>query len=204
MKILVLDSNPKTKETSHSKWAFDHLLKNIETPHDVDVWSLYKMEIPMIDQDVFSAWDKLQNGQLLNEVEQHKLNVRNDILEKFLMYDHYIVVSPLWNFGIPPQLKSFVDVVAVAGKTFKYTEKGPEGLLKGSFSHIQASGAIFSGELSHIEFGHRYISHMFKFMGLQEKAPLLIEGTNLGNFDRDEFSGILEKWSEEVLNHLEV
>lgn len=53
------------------------------------------------------------------------------ILEQFLAADTVIVGAPMYNFSIPSQLKAWIDRIAVAGKTFRYGENGPEGLAKG-------------------------------------------------------------------------
>ena len=49
-------------------------------------------------------------------------------LEEILQADIIVIGAPMYNFGIPSQLKAWIDRLAVAGKTFQYTEKGPEGL----------------------------------------------------------------------------
>ncbi len=202
MKVLLIDANPKTAEHSHSKWASDHYVAALKGQgHYVEVWPVYQMNIPMIDEDVMSAFGKSMAGMALSETELEKMNLRNMILEKFMGFDHYVIVSPLWNFGIPPQLKSLVDAVAVANKTFKYTDKGPIGLLKGTFVHIQASGGVYS-EMPQMEFGNRYISQVFSFMGLEEKLSLLIEGTNMGLFDRDTYQTTLDSWVKEAVKEV--
>lgn len=196
MKVLLIDANPKSKEQAHSKWAADQYLKKLQGEgHDVEVWPIYQMNIPMIDEDVFSAFGKMMANESLSDVEQEKMHQRQSILDDFMSFEHFVIVSPMWNFGIPPQLKSLVDAVAVAGKTFKYTAEGPVGLLKGTFVHIQASGGVYT-QTPEYEFGHRYMAHVMKFMGLTEKPPLLIEGTNLGEFDRTVFQSTLDAWLE--------
>jgi len=143
MKVLLIDANPKTADYSHSKWAAKQYVKELKAGgHEVDTWSVYQMDIPVIDEDVMNAFGKMMAKKSLSLEEERKINLRNTLLEDFMTYDHYVIVSPLWNFGIPPQLKSLVDVVAIAGKTFKYTENGPVGLLEGNFVHIQASGGV--------------------------------------------------------------
>jgi FMN-dependent NADH-azoreductase len=194
MKVLLIDANPKTAEHSHSKWASDQYIEALkEQGHYVEIWPIYQMNIPMIDEDVMNAFGKSMKGMDLTTIEMDKLEKRNLILEKFMKFDHYVIVSPLWNFGVPPQLKALIDAVAVAGKTFKYTDKGPVGLLEGSFVHIQAAGGIYK-EMPEFEFGNRYISHVMRFMGLEEKLSLLIEGTNMGNFERSFFQDTLTEW----------
>jgi FMN-dependent NADH-azoreductase len=194
MKVLIIDANPKTEEHSHSKWAAEHYIKALKNEgHYVEVWPLYRMNIPVIDEDVISAFGKSAEGIDLTDDEYEKMELREIILKKFVNFDHYVIVSPLWNFGVPPQLKALVDVVAVAGKTFKYTDKGPIGLLKGTFLHIQASGGVYA-QLPEMEFGNRFVGHIFRFLGLEEKLSLLIEGTNTGNFDRAIYQDTLDEW----------
>lgn len=202
MKVLLIDANPKTADYSHSKWAAKQYVNQLQAEgHEVDTWSIYQMDIPVIDEDVMNAFGKMMNQKPLTQAEERKISVRNKLLEDFMTYDHYVVVSPLWNFGIPPQLKALVDVVAIAGKTFRYTENGPLGLLEGSFVHIQASGGAYS-QMPEIEFGNRYISHVFAFLGLTEKDSLLIEGTNTGTFDRETFQPSLDEWVKDSLKEV--
>ncbi|MBN2795431.1 MAG: NAD(P)H-dependent oxidoreductase [Clostridia bacterium] len=194
MKVLVIDSNPKQEEISHSKWAAEQYIKALkEAGHYVEIWPIYQMNIPVIDETTMNAMSKTSQGIDLSEEEYEKLELREMILSRFINFDHYVIVSPLWNFGIPPQLKALIDNIAVAGKTFKYTEKGPVGLMEGTFVHIQASGGIYS-DMPEMEFGHRYIKHIFRFLGLEEKLSLLIEGTNLGDFERSIYQETLDDW----------
>ncbi|PNB70901.1 FMN-dependent NADH-azoreductase, partial [Pseudomonas sp. FW305-BF6] len=81
------------------------------------------------------------------------------IVTQFVEADKYVFVTPMWNFSFPPVMKSYIDAVCVAGKTFKYTENGPQGLLGGKKAlHIQASGGVYSeGPAAGMEMGHRYI-----------------------------------------------
>ena len=55
----------------------------------------------------------------------------NTNLETFMNADRYVFVTPMWNFSYPPVVKAYLDNVAIAGKTFKYTENGTVGLLEG-------------------------------------------------------------------------
>ena len=61
------------------------------------------------------------------------------LLQQFLDADVIVVGAPMYNFGIPSTLKAWIDRITVAGKTFRYTDKGPEGLAGGK-RVIVASG----------------------------------------------------------------
>lgn len=191
MKVLVIDANPKTLEHAHSKWAADQYTQALKAHgHFVETWPIYQMNIPMIDEDIIKAMDKTALEMKLNPEVYEKMELREIILKRFLKFDHYVVVSPLWNFSIPPQLKALIDTIAIEGKTYRMTKEGTVGLLKGSFVHIQASGRSYDTE---IEFGSHYISHMFRFLGLEEKLSLLIEDTQ-NHFERSIYQDTLDSW----------
>ena len=85
----------------------------------------------MIDKDVLTGWGKLRNGDTLTNEEQQKVDRLSAILDEFLAADKYVFVSPMWNLSFPPVLKAYIDAISIAGKTFKYTAEGPQGLLTG-------------------------------------------------------------------------
>jgi FMN-dependent NADH-azoreductase len=92
--------------------------------------------------------------------------------------DKYVFVSPMWNLSIPPRLKAFIDTIMIAGKTFKYTENGPVGLLTGRKAvHIQARGGIYSeGPGVDMEFGDRYLRAVLAFIGITDVETIAVEG----------------------------
>ncbi len=106
------------------------------------------LQYQTIDADVFAAWGKFAAGEgfeALTEVQQQKIAAMNTNLETFMNADRYVFVTPMWNFSYPPVVKAYLDNVAIAGKTFKYTENGPVGLLEGkkSTSHSSNRWRIF-------------------------------------------------------------
>jgi FMN-dependent NADH-azoreductase len=73
------------------------------------------------------------------------LAVGEKVLDEFLAADVVVVGAPMYNFGIPSQLKAWIDRLAVAGKTFAYTAKGPVGLVEGKTVIIASSRGGFYG-----------------------------------------------------------
>lgn len=75
-------------------------------------------------------------------------------------------------------MKAYIDAVAVAGKTFKYTEQGSVGLLTDKKAlHIQARGGIYSeGPAAQMEMGHRYLAVVMQFFGVPSFEGLFVEG----------------------------
>ncbi|GAA0529204.1 FMN-dependent NADH-azoreductase [Rhizomicrobium palustre] len=103
-------------------------------------------------------------------------------LADFLAADIVVVAAPLYNFGVPSQLKAWIDRIAVAGKTFRYTEKGPEGLAGGKKVIIVSSrGGFYEGTpLAVLEHQESYLKSVFGFMGITDIAVIRAEGVNYG------------------------
>ena len=81
--------------------------------------------------------------------------------------DILLIGLPIYNFGVPAALKAWIDLVARAGETFRYTETGPVGLLEGKRAIITvASGGTARG--SEIDFATEYLRHVLSFIGIQD------------------------------------
>jgi len=81
--------------------------------------------------------------------------------------DTVVIGLPIYNFGVPAALKAWIDLVARAGRTFKYTENGPVGLLEGKRAIVAvASGGTQAG--SEIDFATPYVRHVLGFIGITE------------------------------------
>ena len=102
----------------------------------------------------------------------------SQMLEEFLDADVIVIGSPMYNFGIPSQLKAWIDRIAVAGKTFRYTEKGPEGLAGGKQVIIASSrgGQYSDGPAATLDFQEAYLRAVFGFIGVTELEFVRAEG----------------------------
>lgn len=189
MKVLYITANPKEEQYSHSLSVgrtFIEEYQKINKEDEVIHIDLFKKDVPNIDYDVMGAWGKLQQGidfTNLTEIEQQKLQAMNNNLDEFMNADKYVFVSPLWNFGLPPVVKAYIDNLLISGKTFKYTETGPVGLLESKKSlFIQASGGVYSNdEMKPYEHGSNYMSVPLGFIGINNQVQLLIEGVNMAD-----------------------
>ena len=92
------------------------------------------------------------------------------VLDEFLAADTVVIGAPMYNFTLPTQLKAWIDRIVLTGKTFRYTENGPEGLAKGKRVIIGLARGGFYNEgspaaaLEHLE---SYLSGVFNFIGIQ-------------------------------------
>ena len=90
-----------------------------------------------------------------------------ELLDQFIAADTVVIGAPMYNFSIPTQLKAWLDRLAVAGKSFRYTEDGPEGLLGDKRVIVAlASGGIYE-EGSLFEHQKSYLKAFFNFIGIE-------------------------------------
>jgi FMN-dependent NADH-azoreductase len=92
------------------------------------------------------------------------------VLDEFLAADTLVIGAPMYNFTLPSQLKAWLDRIVVAGRTFRYTAEGPEGLVKGKRVIVAlARGGIYdkgspAAALEHLE---TYLRGIFNFIGIE-------------------------------------
>ncbi len=100
--------------------------------------------------------------------EQHKALELSDILiQEVQNADTIVIGAPIYNFGVPAGLKAWIDLVARAGVTFRYTESGPVGLLTGKRAIVVvASGGTEAG--SSYDFVTGYLKHVLGFIGITD------------------------------------
>ena len=94
----------------------------------------------------------------------------SSVLDEFFGADTVVIGAPMYNFTLPTQLKAWIDRIVIAGKTFRYTESGPEWLARGKKVIIAlARGGIYSegspaAALEHLE---SYLRGIFNFIGIE-------------------------------------
>ena len=97
-------------------------------------------------------------------------------LQQFLDSDVIVVGAPMYNFSVPSTLKAWIDRVAVAGRTFRYTENGPEGLAKGKTLVIASGRGGIYGDSSPADFQEAYLRQVFGFLGVDDVQLVRAEG----------------------------
>ncbi len=91
--------------------------------------------------------------------------------------DVVVIGAPIYNFGVPAALKAWIDMVARARLTFRYTENGPEGLLEGKQAYVViASGGVPVD--SAVDFATPYLRHALAFIGITDVEVIAAERLN--------------------------
>jgi FMN-dependent NADH-azoreductase len=110
------------------------------------------------------------------------------VLDEFLAADIVVVGAPMYNFTIPSQLKAWIDRIVVRGKTFSYSEKGPEGL-EGAKRVIivVARGGLYGPGMPHEAAEHlvAYLRTVFGFIGITNPEIIVAEGIGVSPEHRD-------------------
>lgn len=120
--------------------------------------------------------------------------VRDDIaassaaLDEFLAADIVVIGAPMYNFTIPSQLKAWIDRILVAGKTFRYSEKGVEGLAGGKRVIVTISRGGFYGTGAPSAAGEHletYLRWVFGFIGITNPEIIIAEGIQISPEQRE-------------------
>jgi FMN-dependent NADH-azoreductase len=125
-----------------------------------------------------------QGGPVESEALGQDLALGGRYLDELFAADVLVIGAPMYNFSIATQLKAWVDRVVVAGKTFRYTERGPEGLLSADKRVFIASssGGVYSGEspAKALEHNESYLRGVLSHIGLKDVTVVRAEGIGLG------------------------
>jgi FMN-dependent NADH-azoreductase len=110
------------------------------------------------------------------------------VLDEFLAADTVVIGAPMYNFSLPTQLKAWIDRIVIAGKTFRYTANGPEGLAGGKRVIVAlARGGFYNqgspaSALEHLE---TYLRGVFNFIGIEPEF-VAADGLAIGPEQRAE------------------
>lgn len=121
------------------------------------------------------------------------------VLDEVLAADIIVVGTPMYNFGIPSQLKAWIDALAVPGKTFRYTDSGAEGLLVGKRLVIVSSQGGFYAPGTPMESFEHQESHLrsfFRFLGVTDIRVVRADGVKVGPESGDRVQAALRQAAE--------
>lgn len=110
--------------------------------------------------------------------------VSEDLVSQFLAADVVVIGAPLYNFGIPSQLKAWIDRIAQPGRTFQYTANGPEGMAQGKTVIIASSrGGVYSTSEGGRAMEHQesYLQTVLGFFGVTDVRFVRAEGVAMGD-----------------------
>ncbi|WKE64010.1 NAD(P)H-dependent oxidoreductase [Gallaecimonas kandeliae] len=147
---------------------------------------LVALNLPHLDAAELVSW--MTPAEQRSE-EQAALAQRSDLLiEELLAHDVVVLAVPLYNLGIPSQVKAYFDRLERAGVTFKYTEQGPKGLVEGKKAVVLAArGGVYAGTDWDSQTPH--LASLFGLMGISDQRFIYAEGLNMGEEKKAEAIG---------------
>ena len=159
----------------------------------VEAWKAADPSVEVVYRDLaadaiahFSAATLVAAGtpeDVRDAAQAFEAKLSAETLEEFLAADAVVIGAPMYNFTVPTQLKAWIDRVAVAGKTFSYTEAGPQGLAAGKKVIVASSrgGAYFDKpELAFLEHQESYLKAVFGFFGITDVTFIRAERIGMG------------------------
>ena len=138
---------------------------------------LSKNPLPHLDAERFGAF--LSKPDARTPAQQQVLDESDALIAELKAADTIVIGLPMYNFGIPSQLKAYFDHVARAGVTFKYTDKGAVGLLTGKRAYVFAArGGLYQGTPRDTQTA--YVRDFLAFVGITDVQFVYAEGLAIG------------------------
>jgi FMN-dependent NADH-azoreductase len=137
--------------------------------------------VPHLTEERFAAF--LAKPEARTPEQQAIAGQSDALIAELQAADTIAIGLPMYNFGIPSTLKAYFDHVARAGRTFRYTEKGPEGLLKGKKAIVFATrGGLYAGTARDTQTA--YVRDFLAFLGIEDVEFVYAEGLAMGDAPR--------------------
>ncbi|QKI88797.1 FMN-dependent NADH-azoreductase [Thiomicrorhabdus xiamenensis] len=192
--IMRIDASLQPVEQSSSKQLGDFLTTYL-APQELNHLDLAQSSIRPIDAEYLAA---AFNPEPTSE-QQEILRDSDSLIEQLKAADAVIITAPMYNFGVPANLKSFFDQVLRAGKTFRYTEQGPQGLVedKPVFIILSSGGDYREGAAQAMNYLDGHLKTMLNFIGLKELYFIHAAGLAQGDADQ-----IVQKAKDDILTVL--
>ena len=179
--ILYVSSSPRGGVSYSSQIAANVIrdLRKNDPDARLIVRDLAQDPLPHIDDDFVSATRGADGPQ--TDKQRAILSRSDALIDELLAADVIVIAAPMINFSVSSTLKSWFDYVARAGRTFRYGEAGPQGLVTGKrVILVSASGGVYSGKNAAFDFQVPWLRSMLGFLGMTEIDVVRVEGTALG------------------------
>lgn len=191
VKLLRLDASAR-QLGSVSRQLGDELLETLRYEYgaiDVVTRDLALDPLPFVDAAWIDARHTPEEAQ--TGVHRDAMSFSDELVAELRNSDLLVIATPIYNFSIPASLKAWIDLIARPRVTFRYTPKGPIGLLEGKRAYlvIASGGTPIGGEL---DYASTYLRHMLGFIGITDVAIIGADGTMV------DASGALTRAREQI------
>ena len=177
MNILQINSSAR-REASHSTRLATRFVQRLREAGPESSLTVRDLnDVPVLDEAALTA---LFTPADQRTPEQAARVARDDdLIAEMQAADVVVLGVPMYNFGVPAPLKNWIDAISRAGVTFRYSEKGPEGLLKGKKVYVALTrGGKYRNTPADTQVP--YLQTVFTFLGLTDVQFVYAEGLALG------------------------
>lgn len=149
----------------------------------VTTLDLAALSLPHLDTAEFQAWSVPEAART---EQQAALAARSDgLIDQLLAHDTLVLAVPMYNLAVPSTLKAWIDRIVRAGRTFRYTSDGPQGLVTGVDAYaVFARGGLYRGTPLDTQTG--YVNAVLGLIGITNVTPVFAEGLAMGTEKRDQ------------------
>ena len=146
----------------------------------VVVRDLGAQPLPQLDGEILGGFGGAAEQ---TERQQAAVALSNELIAEIQSADRIVVGVPMYNFGIPTQLKSWLDYICRAGVTFRYTEQGPEGMLANKpVLLVTTTGGMHRNTATDLALAH--VQTVLGFIGLADQHVAYAQGLGMGDEPR--------------------
>lgn len=181
--VLIIKSSPAASHSVSNEMA-DYLMSQLQEKdvnYRFQVRDLALTPAPMYSTEILNTF-YTPLDQLTQEQERIAAPSLTYI-EEIKTADLIVIASPMHNFSITSLLKTYLDQICRMGLTFRYSEAGPEGLIKDKQAIIiaTAGGDFLSDENKHKDFQAPYLNHVLNFIGIEAVERVSVHKLGFGD-----------------------
>lgn len=200
MKTLHIIASPRWA-MSKSRMLWEFLTSKIG-------WEIIELDInslnlPYISFPVIANNYGFQKYEDLSENDQKIVDLQTKLIAQIKSVDNVVVSVPLWNFGMPAVLKSYIDLISKVGETFSMGPNGYVGLINNvkNLYIVSSKGWTYAGtDWQDIEVLEKHTKQAFAFMGITNAKTFSIEWANMK--DEATLASDIEKIKEEMVKNI--
>ena len=179
MNILQINSSAR-RHASNSTRLADHIvtrLRETDPQATLVVRDVDRQAHPILDELALEALFTPASQRTAEQAARVALD--DALIAELEAADVLVLGVPMYNFGVPASLKNWIDAISRAGVTFRYTEKGPEGLLKGKKVYVAlARGGKYRDTPADTQVP--YLKTVLGFLGMTDVQFIYAEGLSMG------------------------
>lgn len=179
MKILQVNASARSAGANSTRLA-DAITARLKAQHpgaSVELRDLARNPHPVLDEPALAALFTAADRRTPEQAARVALD--DALIAEVQAADVVVLGVPMYNFGVPVQLKTWIDAIARAGVTFRYTEQGPEGLIKGKKVYVAlARGGLYRDTPADSQVP--YLKSVLGFLGMSDIEFVYAEGLAMG------------------------